>query len=444
MKKLRVLVSLCIVMGMFTFCNEHAPNTHAIKKMESVEITKDIIFNRSYTAWLFYEKHGYNTVWFDKKNREELISFLLNDIQKEGLSTHNYNLQRLIYAHAYYEDLSYDQIVQTDLDFTHHFLLVAYHLEFGKINPKRFYNDWEIEKTPYFDIDNLQNAIATSEVKKGLQNKIPSNNIYKDLNKVFRSLTDESDEYRKKVIVNMERARWLPDNFGDYYVWVNIPEEKLQLVENGTVTAEHKVITGKIDRKTPILSSVFNNLIINPTWTIPPTILKNDVVPKATANREYFVNNRIRIINKSTGKVVNIEEWDPENYNSYRYVQASGPLNSLGLIKFNFPNDHMVYLHDTNNKSLFVRNDRALSSGCVRVEKPFELAERILQIEGNALTRVDLDTLVARQKMKTLPLKKIVNIHQTYLTAYVKNGQLQTFKDVYDLDDRFYKRLKKK
>lgn len=142
--------------------------------------------------------------------------------------------------------------------------------------------------------------------------------------------------------------------------------------------------------------------------------------------------------------MVNIEEWDPENYNSYRYVQASGPLNSLGLIKFNFPNDHMVYLHDTNNKSLFVRNDRALSSGCVRVEKPFELAERILQIEGSALTRVDLDTLVARQKMKTLPLKKIVNIHQTYLTAYVKNGQLQTFKDVYDLDDRFYKRLKKK
>lgn len=431
-------------MSLFTFCNKHTPKTLAIQKIESVEITKDIIFNRSYTAWLFYKKFGYHTVWYDKDNREQFINFLLNDVEKEGLSLHSYNLQRLIYADSHYEDLSYDEIVQTDLDFTHHFLLIAYHLEFGKINPKRFYNDWEIEKIPYFDIDNLHNAIATSEVKKALQNKIPSNNFYKDLNKVFRSLTDESDEYRKKVIVNMERARWLPDSFGDYYVWVNIPEEKLQLVENGTLTAEHKVIIGKIDRKTPILSSVFNNLIINPTWTIPPTILKNDVVPKATANREYFINNRIRIINKSTGKEISAEEWNPASYTSYRYVQASGSLNALGLIKFNFPNDHMVYLHDTNNKSLFGRNDRALSSGCVRVENPFELAERILQIEGNPMTRVDLDTLVARQKMKTIPLKKIVNIHQTYLTAYVKNGQLRTFKDVYDLDDRFYKRLIKK
>ena len=202
------------------------------------------------------------------------------------------------------------------------------------------------------------------------------------------------------------------------------------------------MIIGKKERRTPVLSSAFNGIIVNPKWTVPPTILKNDVVPKATANRGYFASNRLTIFDKKSGKQVSAENWNPANYSGYRYVQQTGKLNSLGLIKFDFPNKHMVYLHDTNNRSRFVENNRALSSGCVRVEDPFDLAKAIFQIEGVNVERADLDTLVAREKTKNIKLNKKVNVHQVYFTAVIdKTGSIKILNDVYSLDNILYKRL---
>lgn len=424
-------------------CSKQKPTTKKITVLGEVSFEKDKLFNSSFLGYSFYENYGTQTVWSSFQERQELIDFILEKIEGEGFSIDSYKIKDLCLAHINYQDLDYYELVQADLDFTHTFLKVIFDLEFGRVNPKKYYSDWEPAKKRKVDVAYLHQALVSKEIYSALENKIPTNLFYKNLKSEFQKLTDFNSNKAKKIIVNMERSRWLPDDMGEYYVWVNIPEERLRVFESGIETKQHRVVTGKPERKTPVLSSVFNQLVINPTWTVPPTILKNDVVPKASENRGYFLQQRLKIVDKATGVVISPENWNPDRFNSYRYVQATGSMNALGLIKFNFPNDHMVYLHDTNNRSVFNRTERALSSGCVRVENPFSLAEKILSIEGSKWTRSDLDTLVKREKTKFIELKKIVHIHQTYLTAYVENGQLKMFNDVYDLDEGLYKRIAK-
>lgn len=240
----------------------------------------------------------------------------------------------------------------------------------------------------------------------------------------------------------MERSKWLPDDLGEHYVWVNLPEFQLYFVKNGSLSTTHKVIVGKSDRRTPVLSSSFNGIIFNPRWTVPPTILKEDIVPKATNDRSYFETNRLAIFHKETGKLIAPEDWIPENYTSYRYVQKTGRLNSLGQVKFDFPNDHMVYLHDTNNRLMFNYKNRALSSGCIRVEHPFDLAEAILEIEKIDVQRSEIDTLVQRETTKSFKLKQRVNVHQVYFTAVIDTvGNIKLYDDIYSLDEVLYREL---
>src|SRR5690606_26472153 len=247
---------------------------------------------------------------------------------------------------------------------------------------------------------------------------------------------------QKKIWVNFERTKWLQPDLGENYVWINLPEYRLQLVQNNQIVETHKVIVGKKERRTPVLSSSFSGIIINPKWTVPPTILKKDVVPKATVNRGYFESNRLTIFDIKTGKQVDPESWNPENYKAYRYVQQTGKLNSLGQIKFDFPNKHMVYLHDTNNRTRFIENNRALSSGCIRVEDPFRLAEKIFKIEGKNILKSEIDTLAVKEKTKNFKLNKKVNIHQVYFTAVINDaGDVKILNDVYSLDNKLYKRL---
>jgi len=301
------------------------------------------------------------------------------------------------------------------------------------------------KKLNYFQDSNFAdfNDIWDDEAKEALQKfqsrhgLIPTGKI----NEVtLGQLNISKDKRLKQLYVNLERARWFYNDLGENYVLVNLPECKLFLYENKMLIDSHDVIIGKNERRTPVLSSTFSNLVINPTWTVPPTILKNDLVPNASVNRSYFASHRMTIFDKK-GKVVDPSDWNPSEYKKYRYVQKSGANNALGLIKFDFPNAHSVYLHDTNNKLLFGREKRDLSSGCVRVKDPFSLATRILEIEGSSYDRMQLDTLVAHEKTKVIPLKNKVNVHQLYWTAWKNDQGVQFRNDIYSLDEDLYKKL---
>ena len=144
----------------------------------------------------------------------------------------------------------------------------------------------------------------------------------------------------------------------------------------------------------------------------------------------------------STGNVVTPQEWDPENSKSYRYVQVSGYNNSLGLVKFNFPNRHSVYLHDTNHRDFFSREYRALSSGCVRVENPLLLAEKILHNEDEGWETKEIDSLISKKNIKTVPIKNSINVYIFYWTNWYTKEGLQFREDIYNLDQKLYASLR--
>ena len=248
------------------------------------------------------------------------------------------------------------------------------------------------------------------------------------------------DSRRKSIIANMERWRWYPRDLGTHYIIVNIPAFKLTVVKDNDTIEKKKVIVGTIDRRTPVLTSTFSNITFNPTWTVPPTILREDIVPSAIKDRGYFYEKKITIYDYKNN-VVSPWHWNPEKATTYRYVQSPGTHNALGTVKFNFPNNRMVYLHDTNTRSLFSQNYRSLSSGCVRVDDPMPLAEYLLNDPNWTLSK--LEDIIRSRKTTTIKIRDKVQLHQFYWTAWTDpDGTLIFREDIYKLDEALYAKLR--
>jgi len=248
----------------------------------------------------------------------------------------------------------------------------------------------------------------------------------------IKALNYTKAERRGQIMANLERWHWFPKDMGDQYVLINIPEYVLSVVKDGDTVEQKKIVVGKKTRRSPVLSSTFSNIVLNPTWTVPPTIIREDLTPDATKDRSYFTRKNITI-RERTGKVVSPAEWNPARAKSYRYIQKPGDDNSLGNVKFNFPNRFTVYLHDTNHRDLFVMRYRSYSSGCIRVEDPLSLAAYML----NDSIRWPLDSIkkvVSTAKTTTIKLRQKINIHQLYWTAWSEGGKLIFRTDIYNID----------
>lgn len=244
---------------------------------------------------------------------------------------------------------------------------------------------------------------------------------------------------KEQIIANMERWRWYPRTFENEYLLINIPDYTLSLVKNRDTIETRRIIVGKASRSTPILSSKLSYVVFNPTWTLPPTILKEDVIPAATKNRSYFVNKNITIYEGSTK--VSAADWIPSKGRSYRYVQSPGASNSLGLVKIMFPNRFSVYLHDTNSRGYFGREMRSLSSGCIRVQDPFALTETLLHDSIN-WSKQKIDSVLAGSKTTNVNFTKNIYLHILYWTAWSEGNTLQFRDDIYNLDAALYQKLR--
>jgi murein L,D-transpeptidase YcbB/YkuD len=232
--------------------------------------------------------------------------------------------------------------------------------------------------------------------------------------------------------VSLERARQVFYDPESEFLVVNIAGFQLYIVRRGEIVFRTRVQVGKPYRQTPIFRAEMTYLVVNPTWTVPPTIFRNDILPAVRRDPGYLASRHIDAFD-SSGAMVDpaAANWSGRNP-PYRLVQRPGPDNALGRIKFMFPNEHSVYLHDTPSRDLFDRDSRAFSSGCIRVENPFELAGQLL---GSARARERLDTLVAGGKTQTVFLDKPMTVMLLYWTAEVDaTGRVSFFPDVYQRD----------
>lgn len=258
-----------------------------------------------------------------------------------------------------------------------------------------------------------------------------------------KALNISLEKRKQQIVANLERWRWFADDFGAKAFVINIAEFQMAIVENSRDTvAMYNVVVGKPGRRTPVLHSVMNNIVLNPTWTVPPTILKEDLTPTASKDRSYFASHNMKIYRHNDTMETSAEDWDPEKADHYRYVQGPGSSNSLGQVKFNFKNNFSVYLHDTNHKELFGRGYRALSSGCVRVQNPLKLAGYVLDKEDSGWDKAKLDSVIAQGETKNVGLKQGTHVHQLYWTAWMDKGDVQFRNDIYNLDKVLYKKLR--
>ncbi len=251
------------------------------------------------------------------------------------------------------------------------------------------------------------------------------------------------DDYIDKILVNLERYRWLPRNLGNQFLLINIPAYSAVLCEADSIMLSMRAIVGRKDRKTPVFSSVMRNLIYNPTWTVPPTILEEDVLPQIKKDIRYLELHDLRVIDY-TGEEISPESipWASYSASNFPYLlrQDPGTLNPLGLIKFEFINRYRVFLHDTNNHALFNQSYRALSSGCIRIDKPYALAVYLLK--GTSWTEETLRQAVSSGETVSLPVQIKIPIHFVYFTAFVDDdGNLQTRNDIYAWDQDVLKAL---
>lgn len=299
----------------------------------------------------------------------------------------------------------------------------------------QFWNDLSKNDSLSIEYDeNMLDAIKNFQSRHGLQ---PDGVI--GIGTIL-ALNVTKEARIQQVIVNLERWRWFPRDFGINYVAVNIPNYHLHTVQNVDTTRTFRVVVGTAKRKTPILSSKIDNIVFNPTWTVPPTIMKEDLIPGTRKNKDYLTTRNITIYNRK-GKEVKLGDWHFNEAEDYRYVQKSGIDNALGNVKINFPNDHMVYLHDTNHRDYFVKTYRALSSGCVRVENPLELAAYLLYNKPENYNQSKIDSIITFEKTRIINLDEEIQVHILYFTAWFEDGNLQFRDDIYSYDPELYLRL---
>lgn len=233
--------------------------------------------------------------------------------------------------------------------------------------------------------------------------------------------------------VNLERGRWLLHELSENAVLVDIAGFRLAYLKNGQPAWQTSVQVGKPYRSTPIFKSEITYITFNPTWTVPPTIFKHDILPKIRRDRGYLARNEMRVLNAS-GREISPDSVDWSNPGNIILRQDAGPKNPLGQLVVRFPNPYSVYLHDTSHKELFSSSQRAFSSGCIRVENPHKLVELLFN-DPQKWSRAAIDQKIAEGKTANVDLPTRVPLLLAYWTVDVPDNQHIIFKpDIYKRD----------
>lgn len=277
----------------------------------------------------------------------------------------------------------------------------------------------------------LAKAVASFQHRMGLvENGKLNTQTIAELNKPI-------DFRIKQMMINLERLRWVPADFENEYLIANIPEYKLHIIDNNKLVWSTNVVVGKDVKQTTIFRGNISRIVLNPYWNIPSSIIRDEILPSIKKNPDYLANNNMEVL--SGEEVV-----DPStiNWNDYDKTvpftirQKPGKSNALGKMKFLFPNNFNIYLHDTPSKGLFNESKRAFSHGCVRVENPKKLVLHLLR-KDKTWTEEKVDEILKTDKDFDIAIKPTVPVYIVYFTSWVDNkGQLNFRNDIYNLDQQ--------
>ncbi len=290
----------------------------------------------------------------------------------------------------------------------------------------------------------LQKAVKHFQTRNGLE---PDGVVGPE---TLRTLNKSVDERIMTIRLNLDRLKWLNEREAKRHIIINIPDFQLYFEEDGALLQTMRVITGTPKHPTPIFSDTVEQIVLNPHWNIPKSIIQKEMIPKLLRNSNAMSRERIEIYSGWDRDAQKINpasvDWNKYRYSKhmpYRFAQTPGNHNALGKVKFLFPNKFAVYMHDTPSKYLFERDKRAFSHGCIRLQKPRELLETFTTFNSNINFEKAQNTLKGKEN-KHFNLNEKVPIDVIYLTAWVDyDGKLQFRNDIYGYDEMQLKSFRK-
>ena len=303
---------------------------------------------------------------------------------------------------------------------------------FYSLLQKRFFeDDVVLSATDQMDTAAWRAAIRSYQQAKGLKvtGKINEATVH--------SLNNTDWEKFKRIAINLDRYKLLPDTLPATYVWVNLPSYRLKLIDFDSIALESRVIVGTPKTRTPVLTSEISNFITYPQWTVPYSIIFKEMLPQIQKSTEYLRKQNLMVVDKNDSIIdPNTIDWSKLSKKRFPYLlkQRQGDDNSLGVLKFNFANKYSVYLHDTNARWLFGKSARALSHGCVRVKEWEKLSHFLVRNDSVKYHPDTLRSWINRQEKHVVYGFRKIPIYIRYFTCEGSDGKVKFYDDIYGED----------
>jgi murein L,D-transpeptidase YcbB/YkuD len=426
--------------------SQHAPAIQKIMSSAPAWAERSRLGSRLWEAERnFYQSRSNLPAWIDGDAATPRLDALIDALRRSeehGLDSSHYGLENfqsaLAAARTNKGHFELTRVADLDARLTYAYLHYAADLLGWSANPKAIYDQWVV--TPKNDdlAARLTRAVESNQVGQTIEELAPEHPQYKGLQAALAAERRNPTGHLDQLRINLERWRWMPRDLGDRYVLVNVPAYQMQVIEGGRPALAMRVIVGAPKTPTPLFSDEMTNVVFSPSWNIPEKIIRTEMVPHQVNDPSYLDRHEIEVVGTS-GDAVDLAsvDWNDErSLAGLRFRQAPGPENALGLVKFIFPNQFDVYLHDTPNDALFNKPSRAMSHGCVRLENPVALAQYVMR-DKPQWTAEKISAAMNSQQEQAVPLKEHLPIHIAYFTAWVTpDGAVTYTDDPYKLDEK--------
>jgi murein L,D-transpeptidase YcbB/YkuD len=408
----------------------------------------------------FFSENNFKPIWTSEEeltlNGRQLLN-VLDSLYWYGLFQENYNIKNLhqksdLVKNRNSNQISITRLYELNILLTDHLLKLMVHLRDGTINPYTLKNEWKAEPNDSTLLSLMQLAVSSKDLHSVLYTIEPRIPEYKFLkthlinfltahnSEIIPGKNNLHDSLTKNlftILINLERWRWEKETAEDYSIFINLPSYSFKFYACDTIALTSKIICGKPSTPSPYrLDSRINHYYVYPYWIIPFSIATNEILPKLKSDPNYLEDNNIQVLDKQGNILTDSIDW--KKYSTRRFPftlrQRDGDENTLGVLKFIFPSKYGIYIHDTNAPGLFQREMRALSHGCIRLEKARQLAALISTCCSMDFNYDKLQNYISKKERHRVNLERQLPVHIRYFTVEADSLNIIFYNDIYRID----------